>query len=151
MSTATPLRADARTLISEELFDRLVNRIAKDEHLDRSLAERIMTDALAFLAACGANPGAALAPSEQVDIGWHTFILYTEPYTEFCRRVAGRFIHHSPADEPGVTYEPKRDTRLRALDAIRSLGYEPDAELWGVPADCSQCHDGCADSNYTGE
>ncbi|WP_371605073.1 hypothetical protein OG345_41745 (plasmid) [Streptomyces sp. NBC_01220] len=151
MSTATPVRADARTLISDELFGRLTNRLVKDEGLDRDLAERIMTDALAFLAACGKNPGASLGPSEQVDLGWHTFVLYTAPYAEFCERVAGRFLHHSPADEPGVTYEPKRDTRLRAVEAIRGAGYEPDAELWGQPADCSQCHSGCSESNYDGQ
>ncbi|MET8270729.1 hypothetical protein [Streptomyces sp. NPDC005096] len=151
MSTATPVRADARTLISDELFGRLVNRIVKDEGVDQPLAERIMTDALAFLAACAANPGAALGPSEQVDLGWHAFVLYTEPYAEFCERIAGRFIHHSPADEPGATYEPKRDTRLRAIEAIRQAGYEPDTELWGHAADCSQCHSGCSDSNYDGQ
>ncbi|WP_328403963.1 hypothetical protein OHS70_34145 [Streptomyces sp. NBC_00390] len=151
MSTAVPVRANARSLVSEELFGRLVNRIVKDEGIERPLAERIVTDALAFLAACGANPGAPLGPSEQVDIGWHTFILYTEPYAEFCQRVAGRFIHHSPADEPGMTYEPKRDTRLRAVEAMRSIGYEPDHELWGHAADCSQCHSGCSDSNYAGK
>lgn len=150
MSTVAP-SSTARSLISEELFDRLTHRIVKDDGLDLLLAERIVTDTLGFLAACGANPGAPLGPSEQVDIGWHTFILYTEPYAEFCQRVAGRFIHHAPADEPGVTYEPKRDTRLRAIEAMKSIGYQPDVELWGISADCSQCHGGCSDSNYTGK
>ncbi|MET8534510.1 hypothetical protein ABZV67_21920 [Streptomyces sp. NPDC005065] len=49
MSTAAPVRADARTLISDELFGRLVNRIVKDEGVDQPLAERIMTDAVAAL------------------------------------------------------------------------------------------------------
>ncbi|WP_405667998.1 glycine-rich domain-containing protein [Streptomyces sp. NBC_00055] len=151
MTTATPVRVDARGLVPEELFGRLVARIVKDEKIEKPLAERIMTDALGFLAACGANPGAPLGPSELVDIGWHTFILYTQEYAAFCQRVAGRFIHHAPADEPGVTYEPKRDTRLRAIDAMVALGYEPDRALWGHGAKCSQCHNGCSDSNYTGQ
>lgn len=141
----------ARALVSDELFTRLANRIVKDEGVSKPLAERIMTDALGFLAACAWNPGAPLGPSEKVDIGWHTFILYTAEYAEFCQRVAGRFIHHAPADEPGMVYEAKRDTRLRAIEAMRRAGYEPDTELWGIPAKCSQCHSGCSDSNYTGQ
>ncbi|MGW5820616.1 glycine-rich domain-containing protein [Streptomyces noursei] len=151
MTTAIPVRADARALVSEELFGRLVARIVKDERIEEPLAERIMTDALAFLAACGANQGSALGPSEQVDIGWHTFLMYTEEYADFCERIAGRFIHHSPADVPGVVYEEKRDTRLRSIGAMRALGYEPDPELWGHSADCSQCHNGCSESNYAGK
>ncbi|MFE4959253.1 hypothetical protein ACFRCW_35950 [Streptomyces sp. NPDC056653] len=69
----------------------------------------------------------------------------------FCERIAGWFIHHSPTDEPGASYEPKRDTRLRAIEAIRKAGYEPAAELWGHAANCSQCHSGCSDSNYDGQ
>ncbi|MEU6851374.1 NUDIX domain-containing protein [Actinacidiphila alni] len=96
MTTSAPARLDARTLVPEALFLRLTNRIAKDQGIDQPQAELIMTDALAFLAACGANPGAPLSPSESVDIGWHTFILYTAEYAEFCDRVAGRFIYHGP-------------------------------------------------------
>jgi hypothetical protein len=136
LTSALCVREDARTLISEELFGRLVGRMVKDEGMERPHAERVLTEALKFLAACGANQGSALSPSEQVDVGWHTFVLYTEAYQEFCTRVAGRFIHHSPADVPGVVYEPKADTRLRSIEAIRALGYEPDAELWGMSAEC---------------
>ncbi|MFK3735675.1 glycine-rich domain-containing protein [Streptomyces sp. NPDC088090] len=151
MATATPTALKTgRELVTPDLFGRLVNRIVKDEKIEPALAERIMSDTLGFLDACGNNPGAPLAPSELVDIGWHTFIVYTEPYADFCQRTAGRFIHHSPADEPGKTYEPKADTRLRAIEAMRRLGYTPDPELWGIGADCTQCHAGCSDSNYDG-
>jgi len=30
--------------------------------------------------------------------------------------------------------------------AIRAAGYELDGELWGLAADCTQCHAGCTDS-----
>jgi hypothetical protein len=32
-----------------------------------------------------------------VDEMWHTFILFTEPYTTFCQTHFGRYIHHAPA------------------------------------------------------
>lgn len=37
-------------------------------------------------------------PSQVVDDAWHTFILFTRSYGEFCRRGLGRFLHHTPAE-----------------------------------------------------
>ncbi|MEV4182965.1 hypothetical protein AB0J28_16190 [Streptosporangium canum] len=115
------------------------------------IAEPIMEQALAFLAACSTLPDARLAPSELVDIGWHTFILYTREYAEFSQRTAGRFIHHRPED-PG---RPSTGSTAAATVAVmRDLGLPVIADLWAHPADCtgsgtgkcSQCHQGCTDS-----
>ncbi|MEV8639437.1 hypothetical protein AB0395_48090, partial [Streptosporangium sp. NPDC051023] len=85
-----PTITDARTLIDTGLFDRLTTRIRVDHPEHADLAEPIMEQALAFLAACAANPGVGLGPSELVDIGWHTFLMYTADYAAFCQRTAGR-------------------------------------------------------------
>jgi NaMN:DMB phosphoribosyltransferase len=53
-------------LVSEELFARLANRIAKEQNMPREFAARIMDQALAFLRACGENHRASLGPSELV-------------------------------------------------------------------------------------
>jgi hypothetical protein len=149
----------ARDLVPTPLFRRLVSRIVLDHQLDHQLAERIMTEALAFLRACGANPDVPLSPSLQVDIGWHTFILYTREYAEFCQRVAGRFIHHLPDDEDtdgaddlsGV--DEAALVRQRTLAALAAAGHTVDLDLWGLNAKCEgdtsgegkchQCHAGC--------
>ncbi|MEV6906663.1 hypothetical protein [Amycolatopsis sp. NPDC051071] len=55
--------------------------------------------ALAFLAACARNTGTRLAPSDPVGIGWHTFVLHTRDYADFCARIAGRFLHHVPTSD----------------------------------------------------
>ncbi|GAA3467389.1 hypothetical protein [Nonomuraea roseola] len=98
-TTEQPAQADVidpTAAISAPLFERLVARILADHPaFDDAYARRVMTQALAFLMACGANPGARLAPSPQVDVGWHTFILFTHDYTRFCHQVAGRMIHHA--------------------------------------------------------
>lgn len=47
---------------------------------------------------CADYPAVGFSPSKMVDIGWHTFLLYTEAYADFCRKIAGRFIHHYPRD-----------------------------------------------------
>jgi hypothetical protein len=59
-----------RGLITPRMFTRFTGRIA-DASLDNHTAERILEQTLAFLAACACNPGARLAPSRDVDKGWH--------------------------------------------------------------------------------
>jgi hypothetical protein len=139
---------DPNALIPAELHTRMAARIRADhpEHADRAI--EILDQALAFLTACAARPAAHLAPSELVDIGWHTLILYTRDYAEFCQRIAGRFIHHQPTDdgqsEGGCT---AADT----VAVMRELGLPVIADLWAQSGDCSdkcsQCHQGCVDSN----
>jgi hypothetical protein len=129
-----------RGLISEQLWERLVNRIAKDENMERALAERVMNEALGFLQLCAVEPEGKYSPSVTVDIGWHTFILYTQEYAAFSKRVAGRFLHHEPTDVPGVDYASANDG-AKTIHAMRVYGPVDDM-LWAVPADCndSGCH-----------
>jgi hypothetical protein len=119
-----------------------------DSSLDHPTAERIMEQALAFLAACARNPGTRLAPSQEVDKGWHAFLLFTADYAEFCDRVAGRFIHHLPT-EPGEESDQGQAVTA-TVAAMRAIGLHVDSTLWGlVPgctSDCHQCHAGCHDS-----
>ncbi|HEX5200919.1 MAG TPA: hypothetical protein VFW27_13390 [Actinoplanes sp.] len=106
------------------------------------MARRIVDQALAFLAACAVTTK-PIGPSELVDIGWHTFILHTIDYAEFCDRIAGRFIHHVP-DEPddGAAGPPL----AASAAAVRAAGFRLDQPLWLSGAECSQCHAGCHDS-----
>lgn len=144
-----------RALVSDELFAQLTARIARDHpELAQDLPARIMDQALAFLAAC-ATATEPLGPSDLVDIGWHTFILHTLEYADFCQRIAGRFIHHQPEpapDEPRPSApEPIGAPISRTVAAITAAGLALDHELWGGPAadcnsKCTQCHAGCTDS-----
>ncbi|MCW2765805.1 MAG: hypothetical protein JWO11_1764 [Nocardioides sp.] len=147
LNTRTWTDADVRALVPAPLFTRLTGRVAREELVSTEQAERIMTQALAFLQACALNPGTALSPSPQVDIGWHAFVLYTRDYAEFCQRVAGRFVHHVPDDDPA---EPRRsgpDAIAATVAALRLVGLPVDEDLWQVTGvKCSQCHEGCVDS-----
>lgn len=46
------------------------------------------------------SPEKNLAPAEDLDEYWHTFILDTVRYEKFCDEVFGGFLHHTPG-EPG--------------------------------------------------
>ena len=117
-----------RQLVSAELFDRLVGRIVKYEDVERNLAERIMESTLGFLWLSATTPGIALSPSPLADIGWHTFILYTRGYRDFCERVAGRFIHHEPNDNPEAQQRP--GGIKRTILAFRGAGLPLDDMIW---------------------
>ena len=112
-----------RSLVPTALFDRLAARITADHGFDPALSERVMDQALVFLKACADRPGTPLSPSWLVDVGWHTFLLYTRDYAEFCERVAGRFIHHVPTDAP-------RTAVHETIETIAASGFMLDDELW---------------------
>jgi hypothetical protein len=137
-----------RALVSDALFDRLVRRIVDDERLAQEVAERIVDQALAFLAACARNNSTPLTPSALVDIGWHSFLLHTREYASFCHQVAGRFLHHVPfePDDPaaGLT---ARDRLTHTVAAIDGAGFVVDTDLWAhaQASDCTGCHNGCHD------
>ncbi|MFI0372932.1 glycine-rich domain-containing protein [Actinomadura sp. 1N219] len=147
----TPSITEPEGLISPDLFRRLVDRIVHEQHLSGKDAERLLSQTLAFLKACALNPGAGLAPSRTVDVGWHTFVLYTREYAEFCHRVAGRFIHHTPNDNhtSDGTADGEAASIGTTVEAMRAASLPVDIDLWASAGDCSQCHQGCHDSPRT--
>lgn len=123
-----------RELVHPVLYDRLANRVVDDEGVTREAAELIIDGALGFLKMCADYPDQNFAPSKPVDIGWHTFILYTKAYAGFCQRVAGRFIHHEPADNP---MQPSSGMTIGDTTAFmdkHGISYNP--VLWTATAFC---------------
>lgn len=151
MPSATTMRRTGRGPVTDEVFACLARRVMAEDGVSAAMAERVVDQALAFLATCAANPGAQLAPSRSVDVGWHAFILHTEEYADFCHRVAGHFIHHRPLNaaaagaqchpchEQGCSASGKdgdentgtRITRNQSVPALMAAaGFDVDAELW---------------------
>src|SRR5258707_6111299 len=138
-----------KNLISDLLSGGLTSRIVKDEGIEPAMAERIVDQALGFLQLCAKSDGtASYGPSEMVDIGWHTLILYTRDYAELCQRVAGRFIHHCPTDEEGVDYST--GTVAQTVAAMKAAGIQVDEELWNNAAKCNNyCTNSCSGTKCT--
>jgi hypothetical protein len=142
---------DPATLVDPVVTDRLVRRITVDHPgIDEATARRIVSQAAAFVAASGRQPGQMLVPSRMVDISWHAIILHTVGYADFCERVVGHFVHHVPTGEDEAPEGGAAAARERALAAIHAAGYTVGAELWHSTADCNQCHAGCHDSPKSG-
>ncbi|QFG25409.1 hypothetical protein [Actinomadura sp. WMMB 499] len=130
-----------RELISSELFGQLTSRLASEHEISNEHAERIMEQALSFLQACAENPGVPLAPPFEVDWGWHMFIIHTKAYAAFCDRVAGRFMHHEPAD--GM--EDGGEAIQRTAAVMRVTGLPVDEDMWSpAGTGCTNtCHQDC--------
>ncbi|MEU6760214.1 hypothetical protein [Streptomyces sp. NPDC046685] len=139
-------------LLPGPAFATAVRTVEKaNPQLADGMAERIVSEAVKFVAAAALNntPGLALRPSRVVDEGWHALITDTKTYAELCRRL-GRFVHHVP--EAPATKRHDTATVKRTLRAIREAGHEPDEYLWSleaqssvlVSADCmhSECTEG---------
>ncbi|HVK24272.1 MAG TPA: hypothetical protein VM677_23200 [Actinokineospora sp.] len=138
MTSAVDL-TNGRSLVSDRLFAKLVARLVREGKHRQGRAVLIVDQTLAFLGACAVNTGEPLSPSPLVDEGWHAFVLHTREYAEFCRMIAGRFLHHRPSDEPRFG----TDHLDRSKRAIHRAGYLVRDELW-LPASsaCTQCHGG---------
>jgi hypothetical protein len=91
----TPAVTTSRELVGSRMFARLNRRVMADHGTDQAAANRIADQALAFLRACALNPGSGLAPSAEVDKGWHAFILHTADYAVLPAR--RRPFHPPPA------------------------------------------------------
>lgn len=133
-----------RTLLPASMFNRLAARVATDQGVAMQYAGRIMDQALAFLGAVALHPQARLVPSSAVDAGWHVVLLYTREYSEFCFRLAGRFLHHVPDDGPDapVRAEARETGFARTIAAIERAGYRVDQELWEPNGQrCGTCHE----------
>ena len=75
----------------------LVNKLQVEHQLSAKEATDLFEDTKRFLALCATTP-ARLAPTRAIDKGWHSFILFTVDYAQFCKQFCGRFIHHVPED-----------------------------------------------------
>ncbi|MFD9566559.1 glycine-rich domain-containing protein [Streptomyces sp. NPDC059994] len=129
-----------RDLVSPELFERLVEFCADEYGLERGVADRVMDQAVAFLWVVGTTRATDMAPSKTVDPGWHTFMLHSQEYEEWCHKQFGYYVHHAPNSKVRT-----RGLMVDVVGRIKVHGFDVDERLWGTAADCNQpacCSDG---------
>src|SRR5690606_28161878 len=69
--------------------------------------------------------------AKAIDLMWHTFLLYTRQYAEFCDRYFGFFLHHQPrsreerkawqeriAENPEEAWEERRRSLHQVYDYL---------------------------------
>lgn len=56
---------------------------------------QLFKELIDFLNSCSVSDDRK-RPTREVDKLWHTFILHTEAYTQYCAEHYGKYIHHRP-------------------------------------------------------
>ncbi len=140
-TTAATKTRTGRSLVTDADFAMLAAFCADEYRLERAVADRVVDQALALVFVMGSTgKGASMAPSQEVDPGWHTLILHTDWYATWCQKQFGYFLHHQPNSKT-------RSRRLMAevVEKVRAARFEVDERLWGMSADCNPpacCGDG---------
>ena len=135
------------TALEVSTSDRIIARMQKDYGLSYDDASAIMQDTIVFLNMVGNNPGCPSSPSPLVDIGWHTFILYTREYTEYCQSICGEYIHHRPNDTPELRAITK--PIAATVDFMTSNGIAFNPDLWEVDGPIHSDHKASSETPVT--
>lgn len=67
----------------------------RKHNVSMEIAKKHFRGMLIFLYLCGTSDN-TFTPSEVIDEMWHTFLLSTKDYDDFCQDYFGKKIHHSP-------------------------------------------------------
>lgn len=111
----------------------VIARYARDYELSYEDAERHVFELRRFLALCAMNDGPAYGMRGQIDKAWHTFLMFTRDYAEFCQVVAGKFLHHQP-NTGSESQSSGLDAYQRFLADYERVFSEPaPADLWPRP------------------
>lgn len=111
--------------------DEVVARFCADHGYTLEQGHEIFIETKRWLWLCAhhaaaGHPGHSLSMSEEmmvIDEMWHTFLLFTFDYADFCQRYLGRFVHHQPTSaltKSGMTPEK----RLKILEGNYEYIYD---------------------------
>jgi hypothetical protein len=110
----------------------VVRRYRREHQATADEAAELFGEMLKWLYLCGRGAsegpvGLALAVHpeiEKIDWMWHTFLLFTRDYAEFCERHFGFFLHHVP-EEGEEDEAPADEGAVRAaLEAQYAFVYD---------------------------
>jgi hypothetical protein len=135
------------TTALEYANENVVKKMMKDSGLERENAEQLFSDMLRFLCLSGAKTGHTLTPPHRIDLAWHTFILFTMDYTNFCQKYFGRYLHHQPSEnllnseclgnctcsgDLGSDEPTDRPTSIRVTNQLALASFAPLSANWSV-------------------
>ncbi len=74
----------------------IVAKMEREHKLSLEDAELLFKETKRFLWLAHITIDAVITPPMIIDKGWHTFILFTKEYMDFCLEMFGQMIHHRP-------------------------------------------------------
>lgn len=88
-------------------MDEVALRYAEDSGATPTQVEEHLRELKRYLVMLAVR-GEPLVMGGPVDALWHTWMLFSRSYVEFCERVAGRYLHHQPGRDHDLTPEEER-------------------------------------------
>ena len=106
-------------------------KLACEQGWSAAKSERVLGEYRRFLL-LALEAGHPVSPSRTVDLAWHQHLLDTRSYwQEFCPRVLGRPLHHTPSRGGEEERQRLGESYRRTLASYRAFfGEAPPADLW---------------------
>lgn len=103
----------------------------KTKEMYPSLSEAMLDEGIealkAYYAIALVDPLNEHAVAPEIDLFWHSHILHTKQYADFCQRVFGEFLHHTPLNHTDdVEVREVRDLYDYTVGVYRALGADPE-------------------------
>lgn len=125
---------------------RVVDRYCREHGVDAETAGIHERELRRFLCVASLHPRLSFPMVGVIDPLWHTFIIFTKLYEDYCHKLSRPFIHHEPFDD---AQDPSKlgGAYQRFLNRYRQVFGEPPAEIWpanlGNGSDCADCDQQC--------
>lgn len=109
----------------------IVDRYAAEHDLPSEVALEHERELKRFLAVKALHPDKSYGMKGPIDELWHTFIIFTQDYMQFCERTYGGYLHHRPAlDTPAIARVEDSPYRAFLHDYEEAFGEEAPYHLW---------------------
>ncbi len=111
-------------------MDDLLRKYCMEHALPIETAREHEREIKRFLALSVINSSTKYMMSGPMDELWHSFILFTKKYHDFCYLVAGHYIHHAPSSDKPNDF----GGYMQLLQDYEVLfGEEPPTQYWPRP------------------
>lgn len=126
----------------------IITKFCSEYDIEEDLAKEYFIEVKKFLYLC-ANTKDRLAPSAEIDKIWHTFILFTKDYRQYCMHFLGKFIDHVPEVKKDTVEigEPKENCLLNTITNYQNVFGEINNEIWQVPFKNEEEEESCSNCN----
>jgi hypothetical protein len=102
------------------------SRLVDDGAMPSSWVDEALLEFRRFLGLQVVAPGPRTMFSRHVDHVWHTCLLFSRLYADYCDQAFGHFFHHDPATEPRLD----RERQFREFEQLYESVYGAPNRLW---------------------
>jgi hypothetical protein len=147
MDTALPTRLTEWNQAATFPLANIVSRYCDDTNTTMPVALRRATELKRYLSISAQHPGHRFPMVQSLDPLWHTFIIFTREYHEFCNLLGAGYLHHAPHVGDVDVCAMRQDYR-RFLDIYKRTFGPPPGDIWPeeIHGECGggDCQSNCA-------